>query len=522
MSNYEITPRDSASFSFTLRDLLAMLFRRKRSAVICFVGVMLGTVLAVLSNPYRATTKFVVARERMDPIVTSGPNAPTAQTAQQSEVTEEEVNSEIEILKSNDVLQRVVVACGLDKKKSLSEYILGPASPEKKIEKAIGALEGSLKIAPVTKSHVIDVTYTSSDPKLAAQVLRSLGDAYLQQHRTVFTPPGQVEFFNQEAERYKKDLADAEVQIKNFSEQQNGVAPHVSRDITLQKLSDFQSSLQQTKADLAAVEQRINSLEKQDASTPQRLTTSMWKQDDYQVLQGLKNTLMTLQLKRSEYLMKYQPDYPLVQEVDKEIAQTQNSIATEESKPIKQETTDRNPTYAWINAELAKAKAEHSGLQAKLAATQATVEKYRADAEDLQQKGLIEQDLYRDLKTDEDNYLLYLQKREQARMTEALNASHIVNVSVAEQPVVPTMPHDSPAWLVLMGTLVAATIALGAVFTQEYLDPSFRTPSEVVTALNVPLLAAVPYRLNGFQVNGNGRSGVNGAHASSDTSTISS
>ncbi|MGA8150803.1 MAG: hypothetical protein WB952_07630 [Terriglobales bacterium] len=517
MNNYEITTRESATFSFTLRDLLAMVFRRKRSALICFAGVMLGTVLAVVSNPYRATTKFVVARERMDPIVTSGPNAPTAQTAQQSEVTEEEVNSEIEILKSNDVLRRVVVACGLDKKKSLSEYILGPASPEKRIEKAIGRLEGSLKIAPVSKSHVIDVTYTSSDPQQAARVLQALGDAYLQQHKAVFTPPGQVEFFNQEAERYKTDLAVAEGQIKKFSEQENGVAPHISRDITLQKLSDFQSSLQQTKADLAAVEERINSLQKLDANTPQRLTTSMWKQDDYQVLQGLKNTLMTLQLKRSEYLMKYQPDYPLVREVDKEIAQTQNSIATEESKPIKQETTDRNPTYAWINEELAKAKAEHSGLQAKLAATQATVEKYRADAEDLQQKGLVEQDLYRDMKTDEDNYLLYLQKREQARMTEALNASHIINVSVAEQPVVPTMPHDSPAWLVLMGTLVAATVALGAVFTQEYLDPSFRTPSEVVTALNVPLLAAVPYRLSGFHVNG--RRGANGTPASSDTST---
>ena len=102
-----------------------------------------------------------------------------------------------------------------------------------------------------------------------------------------------------------------------------------------------------------------------------------------------------MQLKRTEYLTKYQPDYPLVQEVDKQIAQTQASIAAEEAKPIEQVTTDRNPTYAWINEELAKAKAEYKGLQAKEATTQSTVAVYEAQARDLQQKGLIEQDLYR-------------------------------------------------------------------------------------------------------------------------------
>lgn len=521
MNTFEMTLRDSTRSSVTLRDLVAIGFRHKRLAVICFVGIMLGTGVALISNPYRASTEFLVERERLDPIVTSEQNP---MVARQPEVSEEDINSEIQILRSEDVLRQVVLTCGLDKRKSLSEYIFGPASRDKKIAKAIEALEGHLTIAPVNKSHVIDVTYTSTDPKMAARVLQALGDAYLQEHKTVFTPPGQVEFFNQEAERYKKELADAEEQIKKFSTEQNGVAPHVSRDITLQKLSDFQSSLQQTKADLATVDQRINSLEKQAQTTPERLTTSSWKQDDYQVLQGLKNTLMTLQLKRSEYLMKYQPDYPLVKEVDKEISETQASITAEESKPIKQETTDRNPTYAWINEELAKAKAEHSGLQAKLVATQATVETYESEARDLQQKGLVEQDLYRNMKADEDNYLLYLQKREQARMTEALNASHIANVSVAEQPVVPSMPYNSPSLIVLIGTLVAAMVTVGAIFTQEYLDPSFRTPSEVATVLNVPLLAAVPHQLEGFHANenrnGDGyrQNGGTGAHSLSDES----
>jgi len=121
----------------------------------------------------------------------------------------------------------------------------------------------------------------------------------------------------------------------------------------------------------------------------------MRQQDDAQVLQGLKNTLMSLELKRTELLTKYQPTYPLVQEADKQIADTRASIAAEEAKPLKEETTDRNPTFAWINEELAKAKAEYSGLQARSAAQQAIVEKYEVEARDLEKKGLMEQDLLR-------------------------------------------------------------------------------------------------------------------------------
>jgi uncharacterized protein involved in exopolysaccharide biosynthesis len=375
-------------------------------------------------------------------------------------------------------------------------------SQEKKIAKATERLQNALQIEPMKKSDLISVSYTSEDPQLAARVLRALGDAYIQKHVEVHSQPGQVKFFDEETERYKKDLSDAEAQLKTFSQEPDGVAPQMTRDITLQKLSEFRSSLQQTRAEMASTEQRINTLQKQAGTTPERLTTSMRSQDDAQVLQGLKNTLMTLEIKRTELLTKYQPTYPLVQEADKQIADTQASIAREEGKPIKEETTDRNPTYSWINEELAKAKSEYSGLQARAAAQQAIVEKYDSQTRDLEQKGLMEQDLLRTVKTDEENYLLYQRKREQARMTEALDRTRIVNVAIAEQPVVPSLPSNSPAMVVLLGTVLAIVVTLGAVFIQEFMDPSFRTPAEVSAELNIPVLASVAQRFEDFRGTG--------------------
>jgi hypothetical protein len=91
-----------------------------------------------------------------------------------------------------------------------------------------------------------------------------------------------------------------------------------------------------------------------------------------------------------------------------------------------------------------------------------------------------------------------------------------VNVSIVEQPAVPTSPFSSPILIVLIGVMVAATLTLGVVFAQEYLDPSFRTPSEVATGLPIPLLAAVPYRLAGFHGNGNGNGNGHGHGSNGD------
>ncbi|HZZ15345.1 MAG TPA: hypothetical protein VFE08_05240, partial [Candidatus Sulfotelmatobacter sp.] len=64
-------------------------------------------------------------------------------------------------------------------------------------------------------------------------------------------------------------------------------------------------------------------------------------------------------------------------------------------------------------------------------------------------------------------------------------------------------------WTVfLIGTLLALSVSVGMAFTLEYANPSFRTPSEVLSELNIPVLAAVPKEFVSFP--GNGKSHHNG------------
>ena len=135
----------------------------------------------------------------------------------------------------------------------------------------------------------------------------------------------------------------------------------------------------------------------------------------------------------------------------------------------------------------------------------------RTKAHQLEENGLVQQDLLRDAKTNEDNYLLYLHKREEARIEEALDRTRILNVAMIEQPTTPSAPVRSGWVFGLVGLLLAGTVSTGLVFTREYLDTSFRTPSEVLSELNIPVLAAVPFR-GGTYGNHDGLNGLSLIH----------
>ena len=350
----------------------------------------------------------------------------------QEEITESELNSEVELLNGRDLLRKVVLANSLQTKWHSWLSALGKSTDEVEIAKAVRDLGKHLKVEPLRKTNIISVTFESPDPDLSARVLNSLGTFYLEKHLQVHRPSGEFTFFDQETAQLRRGLDTAEGHLNDFTREHGVVSAQYERDLTLQKASELEASLAQTQAAIAETEQRIGTLEQQATSIPPRLTTQLRTSDNPQLLQQMKSTLLTLELKRSELLSKFEPTYPLVIEVEKQIRETRATIAAEKDAPVRDETTDQNPTYEWVKAELAKARTELSGLKARAAANQAALAKYREGARSLQQAAIVQQDLLRTAKTEEDNYLLYLRKQEEARINDALDARGILNVAIAE------------------------------------------------------------------------------------------
>ena len=215
--------------------------------------------------------------------------------------------------------------------------------------------------------------------------------------------------------------------------------------------------------------------------------------DNPYLMEQLKTTLLNLELKRTELLEKFEPDYRPVQEVQQQIQQTLDAIAKAEKSPVREETTDRNPSYDWLRSELTKSSAELASLHARATETLSVMHQYRTRLGVIDVNGATQQDLLREVKEAEGNYLLYVQKREEARIGDALDRQRIVNVAIAEAATVPALPaHPHWALTLLLGTLLAGLASPGLALAVDYFDPSLRTPEELRETLRIPVLATLP------------------------------
>ncbi|MGB8064196.1 MAG: Wzz/FepE/Etk N-terminal domain-containing protein [Candidatus Sulfotelmatobacter sp.] len=478
----------------TLRDLLAPLFRRKRTVIYTFCGVLLGAILATILvwNTHQASMEILVNSERLEPMLT--PES-TQSAGSAPQVTDALVNSEIELLKSPDLLEQVVRKNHLDKieRKSWSNLIVyGKQDDPWYIAKAVDNLGQALNMKEVTKTTMIGITYNAFDPKRAFNVLQALANGYLEKHLAVNRPPGSYVFFSSEADKYQQALQQSEARLADFSKKYGDAAPDLEKEAMAQHVIESVAALHEAEQHIAGDQQRILDNESRLKVTPERSLSQEATDSAQALLQKLQGDLLDRQVKRTQLTLKYDPGYPLVQEQDREIAQTQTAIAEGGKLKYFNQTTDRDPTHELIRADIENTKADLASHQASAAALEKTVQALRTQMVELDHRALEQADLARELKVNETNYLLYVSKREQERTSDALDEKRIANVSIAVPPVLPILPFFSPVLVMLIGIALAVFLSLGLACVLEYLNPSLRTPDDVLEVLRIPVLASVP------------------------------
>jgi len=480
------------------RLLLAILFRRRRVMLTVFLAVFLPIALAafVLPGDYVSETKVLVQRLRFDPAI-SASSAPDDSAARESmaRMDEQDVDSEIDLMQSDDLLRQTALQSGLwEHMGSWRKLLRLPApSKEQQIAKAAQALRKNLEIEPPNRSNIVTLRYHSSNPQQAAQVLQALTALYFERHVQVHRPAGSTEFFSQEVEQNRLALQQADARLNDFTKAHGVVSADTENNSLLQKTADFDATLESNKSQIASVQQRIRNLEAQLATASPRITTQV--KTSTVAIDALKSTLYSLQLKRSDLLTKYQPDYRLVQDVDKQIADAKSAIAAAEATPSTERTTDQDPVHAWLVSELARARSELAALRAGEAQIGRTVSDYHERSIRLEELGKQQEELLRSRKAAEDTYLASLHKQADARLSEALDRSRIMNVALAEAATIPVLPVTPPLQRLALGFVLALMVACGTGFIVDYCDPSFRTPFEVESTLGIPVLVAIPQRM---------------------------
>jgi uncharacterized protein involved in exopolysaccharide biosynthesis len=477
------------AISPTMRDLLAVLFRQRRLALFSFMATFLAVLgYGMLAPSYQAHMNVLVRRGRVDPLVTPAPTP--SPMFQRDEITDEELNSQVELLRDDEILRTVVQATAPAGSPWYERYLGG--SEEVRLARSVRRMARRLTVVPIRKTNIIQVDYSSSDPAQAAAVLHSLAHAYLERQQRVRRPSGEYEFFDQQVTQSRRGLLDAEFRLMDFSSDQGVVSAAQERDMALQKLSDAEANDRQTQVTIVETRRRIRDLESKLKSLPERTLTVIRNSDNPQLTEKMKSKLLELQLKRTELLTKFQPSYRLVQQIDQQIAETKASILGEEHSPLRDETTNQEPNHEWAKSELIKAQVELGTLEAHGQAVRIQVTGYREVAQRLGGNALRQGELLAELKVAEEKYLLYVNKREEARIENALDQGGILNVTIAEEPRVPALPARAGWVFGLIGVMLGSTLSTGLAFTADYLNPGFRTPDEVVDYLGVPVLASLP------------------------------
>jgi uncharacterized protein involved in exopolysaccharide biosynthesis len=475
-----------------MRELAMVLFRQRG----VFAGAALITLAAVgfyavAGTKYQAQMEVLVRRGRADAPVTDQQNAPVDLT--RLAVTEEELNSEVELLRDDEVLRTVVENNNLENHDWL-RWLRPGEGHAARVERAARRLAKAIEIEPIKKTNLISVSYGSGDPSMAADVLKSLATVYLQKHTEVHRPAGELPFFVQQVGESREQLTKSQQDLLQFISKRGVVAAAEERDLTLQRLSEIDAGYQQTSVQLAEVARRVQELQALLKVLPQRTTTQIRTSDNSDLLKSLKATLLDLELKRTHLLTEFEPNHRLVLEVEQQIKQTKATIAAETLNPIRDETTDRDSHYEWAKAELERSQVEMRGLEAKETAAGAVVASYQKMARQLGEDAIVQDDLVSTEKTAQASHILYVNKQEGARMDDALDRRGIVNVAIAERPIAPALPVWSLGSLLLIGMAAAGAAGTGAAFAADHFDPAFRTPDEVLEYLDMPVLASLPRR----------------------------
>jgi polysaccharide biosynthesis transport protein len=433
--------------------------------------------------------KVVLRRGRIDPAVS--PTQTAAPLLPSQIVSEEELNSEVELLRDESVLREVVTNTGLARERSWLSF-LGANDPERDTENAVRKLAKHLDVRPVHKSQIIAVSYTSPDPRLAASVLKSVEDVYLAQQKQVGRPSGQQAFFEEQVKVAQRELQGARSELERFGKDKRVVSATMERDLALQKLSESQASEFELAASLAEALAKTQALDDKLRQLPPRRVSQVRNADNQQLQEKLKSKLLELQLRRTTLLTTFQPSYRLVQEVDQQISQAKAALEAENLTPLRDELTEDNPDYAWADSERVKTSVMLAALRRRLSAAREQVAAYQSRAQSLGRDALSQSDLEQRLKSAEDKYLLYAGKREEARIGDALDQSGILNVTIAQPPHVPALPARS-FWLSAALSLAAGfVLSTGAVIMADRVDPSIRTPRDIAELLGTPVLASLP------------------------------
>lgn len=438
-----------------LRDVLFIIFKRKIPLVAMFIlGVMIVTYGITTSVPeYEATARVLVKRTRQ------GYEMPTETQAvlKRSEV----VNTELQIIMSAAVAEAVVDKLGLAEHEDRGL--------------AIARLENRIRGRSAPESDIIDITFRSTDPEMAARVVNTAVDAYLEVRKGVELSSEALAFLERQATRARaaRDSVAAAMADLGASEGSHILGLKVQSQMNLEErframLLEVEKEIETRKRKVAAVEAWLASGHPIGGADAEAIYDS----DGVRRAQGV---LADLEVQLADAKARFTPDHPEVQRLERQIATTESVFIDEVGLAL----DSQRLRLEELNAE----KRSIEKMMSQLSAADRQIADTELQMKLLQNDWSIRSDLYE----------VVMSRMSMFRITAATDPD-LLNVAVVSRAAVPTRPTPRPVNMRVVVGMFLIVFGVLLVFAIEKMDQSLQSREDVQRHLGVKVLASIPDR----------------------------
>lgn len=462
------TPRGLLS----LRDLLVHVFYNQKAILVCLVlGLTLGVVAAVFSPPKFTAASLILLRIGATQAAQEGLNGP--QTYQGGEVVLRALQSEVQIIRSDPVLQAAMA--------KLSEEDNDPA--------ALGQFAKALKVEIEDGSNVLRIAFTDGDRDYALRAVQAVADAYIDRRAELYVNASR-DRQDREIDRYDMALSQTEGEIQQIRQAHDVL--DIDKDVALasDRLEALIQRANQAQERRGAVSAELAAVSRQLAATSERVLDSQ-ERTNTTPNDEARNTLLRLRQDRAHVVEQYTEDWPGLAEIDARIAAAQAQIVENAQDIRSSDRTVRNPVAdllvqrrASLGIELASLQRQSAELATQLAAARGRVGELRTAEmrlHDLERRRSASETIHRSL----------LIGRAGAALEDRAVDDRNTTVRVVQPPTAPLTGRDLRPTLVLAGVALGIALAIAATSVSIVLRQVFIAPGEAETSLGLDALMSI-------------------------------
>ena len=482
----------------TGRILVYGLFKRKRMIIGLNIGILGAILLGSLLWPpsYEAESTIIVRGRNYETPLFQHPQREGPWTVLMN--AKDEINTEIEVIRSRPVLERTVAALELAKPRDIEDKgffggirnqvrevcrlltaslrgigLVRKPSEQEAVEQAVYTLNRKLTTDPTIESQIIRVSYRDRDSALASEVVNKVVSEYLQQHLTINLNRAESGFYSEQIKAVEKELEQLQNQLVDLKTKTGIISFDDQAKSLIEKLNTFDVARATIQKEIISRRSKVAKVQHQRERHPELLIPLPEIAQDIQV-QDLENKLINLRYELETIGDRYTDGSRQVVTARKQVQELEQQIRNHVTQLLERDM-----------AELGKMEAEEQALAQ-------TIDSLKAELVTLPAMEVALNNLTEKVKAT-DEVLNVMRKKYQESLVAQASDYRVQNakvVSLASPPLRPVVPNF--LLNLVLGLFLSIITSFSLAFMLDYMDDSLSMPEDVEQSLGLQVVSSVP------------------------------